>query len=302
MTDHPKLMVFGRASDQMLARLSTAFTVLETTPDTRSALLREHGADTEYALLVGHVPIDAGIMDQMPALRIISNFGVGYDAIDTSAAVERGIMVTHTPDVLNDEVANTAILLMLAVARNLVQDEAYLRSGRWAAEGNAPLSRSVKGLTVGILGFGRIGQAIAEKLTVFGTNTVYHARSQKDVAFSYYGSLVDMARDSDILIVITPGGSETKHLVNAEVLAALGPRGILINVARGSVVDEHALIVALQDGTLGAAGLDVFENEPHVPAELIAMDKVTLLPHVGSATVETRQGMGGLAIVNLLYF
>ncbi len=302
MTDRPKMFLFGGASAHVLARLNDVFDVVHPSPDARAAALAEHGASIEYAMLAGHVPITAEVLDQMPNLRILSNFGVGYDAIDTQAAIARNVMVTHTPDVLNDEVANTAILLMLAVARNLIQDEAYVRAGRWASEGPAALSRSVKGLTVGIVGFGRIGQAIAEKLTVFGTRTVYHARSDKGVAYPYYANLLDMAQDSDILIVITPGGAETQHLINAQVIDALGPNGILVNVARGSVVDETALIAALQEGRLGAAGLDVFENEPQVPDALIAMTNVTLLPHVGSATVETRQAMGDLAVDNLLSF
>lgn len=302
MTDRPKMLVIGGATERMLGRLGEVFEVLFPSADERASVLAERGGEVEFAMLAGHVLIGGEMMDQMPNLRVLSNFGVGYDAIDTAAAVARGILVTHTPDVLNDEVANTAILLMLAVARNFEQDAAYLRAGRWEQEGSAPLSRSVRGRTVGMVGFGRIGQAIADKLTVFGTNTVYHARSQKDVANRYYGDLVEMARDCDILIAITPGGAETKHLINRAVIDALGPDGSLINVARGSVVDEQALIAALQDGRLGAAGLDVFEHEPHVPAELIAMKNVVLLPHVGSATVETRQAMGDLAVDNLVSY
>lgn len=298
----PKMILFGGSTDHVLTRLAEAFEVLYPTPDQRADVLAQHGAEIEYAMLLGHVDLNGAVFDQMPNLKILSNFGVGYDAIDTQAAVDRGIMVTHTPDVLNDEVANTTILLMLAVAREFNRDEAYVRSGRWETGGAAPLTRSVKGKTVGILGFGRIGQAIAEKLTVFGTETIYHARSDKGLGYRYCPDLVGMARESDYLIVITPGGPETKHLVNTEVIEALGPQGTLINVARGSVVDEAALIAALQDGRLGAAGLDVFENEPHVPEALRALSNVVLLPHVGSATVETRQAMGDLAVDNLLRF
>ncbi len=302
MPEQPKLLVIGSATARMRDRLSEAFEVCIPSADERDAFLSENGADIEYAMLVGHTSIDGALMDRMPGLKILSNFGVGYDSIDTRAAIDRGVMVTHTPDVLNDEVANTAVMLMLAVARSFVRDEAYLRAGRWEAEGSAPLTRSVRGMTVGMVGFGRIGQVIAEKLTVFGTETVYHARSDKGLAYRYFPDLLEMAQASDILIVITPGGAETQHLVNAEVMAALGPEGMLINVARGTVIDEQAMIRALKDGTLGAAGLDVFEQEPHVPAELIALDNVTLLPHVGSATVETRQAMGDLAVDNLLSF
>lgn len=302
MTDRSKLLVVGALTQRMETRLTEMFEVCTPSAEDRDAFLAAEGAGISHAILVGHARLDGAFMDQMPNLKIISNFGVGYDSIDVEAAIARGVLVTHTPNVLNDEVANTAIMLMLAAARNLVQDEAYLRSGKWETEGSAPLSRSVAGMTAGIVGFGRIGQAIAEKLTVFGTNTVYHARSDKGVGYKYYADLTEMAQVSDILIVITPGGPETRHLINVEIMAALGPQGILVNVARGTCVDEQALIRALQDGTLGSAALDVFEKEPHVPDELIALGNVTLLPHVGSATVETRQAMGDLAVDNLLQF
>lgn len=301
-TDRPRLLLVGNPAPAMMDKLTEAFEVLRLPKDDPDAFLAANGAGIQYAQLVGHTVIGAEMLDRLPDLRVLSNLGVGYDVIDAVAATERGIVVTHTPDVLNDEVANTAILLMLGVARNFAQDERYARSGRWETEGMAPLSRSVRGLTAGIVGMGRIGQAIAGKLAVFGTETVYHARSPKDVPYRYFGDLTEMAQASDILIVITPGGPETEHLVNRAVIDALGPRGILINVARGSVVDEAALIAALQEGRLGAAGLDVFENEPRIPQALREMENVTLLPHVGSATVETRQAMADLAVRNLTEF
>lgn len=298
----PGLLIVDKATPRMRDRLAEHFTPHDYDAAAGPASVAAD-AGIEYVLSgAGHSAIGADLMDALPDLKIISNFGVGYDAIDTPAAVARGVMVTHTPDVLNDEVANTAVLLMLATARNLVQDEAYLRSGRWEKEGSAPLSRSVRGRTVGILGLGRIGQAVAEKLGVFGVDIAYHTRSRKDVPWRYFDNLVEMAEAVDILIVITPGGAETRHLVNAEVLNALGPDGMLVNIARGTVVDETALVAALAEGRLGSAGLDVFEHEPKVPAELIAMSNVTLLPHVGSATVETRQAMGDLAVENLVAF
>ncbi|MDJ0628154.1 MAG: 2-hydroxyacid dehydrogenase [Rhodobacter sp.] len=297
----PVCLVTGGATERMFGRLAEMFDVIRAQGVT-DAVLDAHGDRIEYLLSMYHGGVSGAMMERMPNLKAISNYGVGYDAIDTPAAVARGIAVTHTPDVLNDEVANTAVLLMLAVARNFLADNAYLKAGRWAAEGEAPLSRSVRGMTVGILGLGRIGLAIAEKLRVFGVEVVYHARTQKDAPYRYYADLTEMARDADILIVITPGGAATRHLVNRQVMDALGPDGILINVARGSVVDEAELVNALQDGRLGYAGLDVFENEPHVPQALIGMDNVTLLPHVGSATVETRQAMGDLAVSNLTTF
>ena len=298
----PHMLMLGGASEDMLARLREVFDVHESPPGELDALLNAHGGEIAYLLSNGHGGVSAELMERLPKLRAISNYGVGYDSIDTAAAVKRGIVVTHTPDVLNDEVANTAILLMLAVARNFLTDNAYLKAGRWEAEGNPPLSRSVRGCTVGILGLGRIGLAIAEKLGVFGVEVVYHTRSKKDAPYRYYADLVQMAEDAQILICITPGGSATRHIVNRKVINALGPDGILINVSRGSVVDEAELIAALKDGRLGGAGIDVFENEPHVPADLIALENATLLPHVGSATVETRRAMGALAVENLTAF
>lgn len=265
-------------------------------------ILSTIGNEIEYLFFAGHSGGDKALMDRLPALRAIANYGVGYDAIDVTEAVSRGIVVSHTPNVLDDEVANTAVMLMLMVARNFSADEAYLRAGRWESDGPAPLSRSVKGATVGILGLGRIGKATAEKLGVFGVDVVYHGRRQQDVPYRYYDNLTRMAQDVDILISIAPGGAATHHLINTEVLEAIGPNGILVNIGRGSVVDEKAMIKALQDGRLGGAGLDVFEHEPHVPPELIALQNVTLLPHVGSATVETRQAMGDLAVDNLIAF
>ncbi|MCL4123350.1 UNVERIFIED_CONTAM: hypothetical protein GTU68_015556 [Idotea baltica] len=238
-------------------------------------------------------------MAALPNLKIVSSYGVGYDAIDANAAAERGIIVTHTPNVLNDEVANTALLLWFAVSRRLVPNDAYVRAGRWENEGSTPLTHSVQGRTVGIVGLGRIGQAIADRLAVFDSTVVYHSRSDKNVSYRYYADLAEMAADSDVLICITPGGAATKHLISEQVIDALGPDGILVNVSRGSVVDETAMIKALREGRLGGAGLDVFEQEPKVPTELYTMDNVVLQPHVGSATHETRQAMGDLTCDNL---
>ncbi len=292
----PHVLMLG-GNEAVRARLAEVFEVHSGDLD---AILASHGDRIEYVLAMYSGKVDAALMDRLPKLKAISNHGVGYDAIDTQAAVTRGIVVTHTPDVLNDEVANTTILLLLACARQFLRDEDYVRSGRWEVEGTAPLTRSVRGSTVGIVGMGRIGQAIAEKLSAFGTHIAYHTRSEKDVPYPYYADLTALAEASDYLVVIIPGGAATKHLINEEVINALGPNGTLINVARGSVVDEPALIKALQDGRLGFAGLDVFEQEPHVPAELRALKNTVLLPHVGSATVETRTAMGNLACDNLI--
>ncbi len=298
MTD---LLLIGGATDAMLERLSEKFTVHKLNDQTDpSAWLAENGAKIEYVATNGHDGVKPDYMAALPNLKMISCYGVGYDAIDTSVALERDIMVTHTPNVLNAEVASTAVLLMLACYRNFLADEAHARSGRWETEGNAPLSLSADGRTVGILGLGRIGQAIADKLAAFDATVVYHSRTQKDVALKYYDDLTEMASDVDVLICITPGGPSTNKIVNREVLNALGPDGVLINVSRGSVVDEAELISALQEGRLGKAGLDVFEKEPHIPEALRQLDNVVLLPHVGSGTVETRAAMGALTVDNLL--
>ena len=295
------LLLIGGATPQMLERLEAAFTIhrLADAADP-AAWLVEHGAKIQYVATNGHDGVKPDYIKAMPNLKLISCYGVGYDAIDTRLARVGGIMVTHTPNVLNAEVASTALMLMLACYRNLLADDAHVRSGDWETNGNAPLSRSADNQVVGIVGLGRIGQAIADKLAPFNATILYHSRSQKMVPYQYYGSLVDMAQAADVLICITPGGEETNKLVNLEVINALGPKGTLINVSRGSVVDETAVIAALQDGRLGWAGLDVFEQEPKVPEALRALSNVVLLPHVGSASHETRAAMGDLTVDNLL--
>ena len=295
------LLLIGGATPQMLERLEAAFMIhrLADAADP-AAWLVEHGAKIHYVATNGHDGVKPDHIKAMPNLKLISCYGVGYDAIDTRLARAGGIMVTHTPNVLNAEVASTALMLMLACYRNLLADDAHVRSGDWETNGNAPLSRSADNQVVGIVGLGRIGQAIADKLAPFNATILYHSRSQKMVPYQYYGSLVDMAQAADVLICITPGGEETNKLVNLEVINALGPKGTLINVSRGSVVDETAMIAALQDGRLGWAGLDVFEQEPKVPEALRALSNVVLLPHVGSASHETRAAMGDLTVDNLL--
>jgi lactate dehydrogenase-like 2-hydroxyacid dehydrogenase len=270
-------------------------------PD-RAAFLATRGAGIVAVVTDGHWGVPPEVMAALPDLRVISSYGVGYDAIDAAAAAARGILVAHTPDVLNDEVADTAILLWLAVSRRLLAADRWVRSGDWERKGAFPLTRTVQGRTVGILGMGRIGRTIARRAEAFGARILYHARSLKDVPHEYVPDLVAMARAADVLICITPGGAGTRHLVNAGVLEALGPEGILVNVARGSVVDEAALVAALEAGRLGGAGLDVFEAEPHVPEALRRMENVVLTPHVGSATVETRAAMGDLVCANLERF
>ena len=298
-----ELLLIGDVTDTMRARLAAKFTIHELADITDPlAWLKEHGAKIQYVSTNGHDGIRPEYVEAMPDLKLISCYGVGYDAIDTAQAVSRGIWVTHTPNVLNAEVATTALMLMLACYRNLLADDAYVRSGKWQTDGNAPLTRTADNRTVGIVGLGRIGQAIADKLAPFNAKILYHARNEKPIKYTYYSDLTEMARDSEVLICITPGGPSTQKLVNADVINALGPKGILINVSRGSVVDETALIAALEEGRLGAAGLDVFEQEPKVPAALRALSNVVLLPHVGSATHETRAAMGALTVDNLLQY
>ena len=245
--------------------------------------------------------VNGAFMTRFPKLEIVSSFGVGYDHVDAGWAGKHGITVTNTPDVLTEEVADTALGLLLCTVREFPQAERYVRAGKWAQKGY-PLSKAtLRNRTVGMVGLGRIGQAIARRLEAMQVPVVYHSRRPATgVSYRHYPKLIDMARDVDVLLVITPGGAETKNLINAEVLAALGPDGILINMARGSVVDEAALIKALHDKTILSAGLDVYAREPEVPAELIAMDHVVLFPHLGSASVATREKMDQLVVDNLL--
>lgn len=265
-----------------------------------AGFFREVGPRIRGVAAGGAGKADRALIEKLPALEIIANFGVGYDGIDVKAAAERGIIVTNTPDVLTGEVADLALGLLLATVRQIPQVDRYLRAGKWL-EKPYPLTTTLRERKIGILGLGRIGKAIARRCEAFDLEIAYHGRRrQDDVPYRYYDNLVDMARDVDVLMVVAPGGDATYHIVNEEVLNALGPNGILINVGRGTVVDEKALIAALRDGRILSAGLDVFENEPHVPAELIAMDHVVLLPHVGSASVYTRNAMGQLVVDNLV--
>lgn len=297
MTETPKLLLIGGGMPSVRARIAQSFDVVDLPSDGVADFLTANGAGIEAVATFGGIKPE--VMAALPDLKVISSFGVGYDSIDAEEAARRGILVGHTPNVLNDEVADTTIMLWLATSKHLVQGDAWARSGQWEEKGNYPLTKSVRNRTVGILGLGRIGQTIAEMASMFNANVVYHTRTKKDVPYTYYDDLVKMAGDADVLIVITPGGTATKHLVNADVINALGPEGILVNVARGSVVDEVALIAALQEGRLGGAGLDVFEAEPHIPDALKALDNVVLAPHIGSATVETRDAMGALVCENL---
>jgi lactate dehydrogenase-like 2-hydroxyacid dehydrogenase len=260
--------------------------------------LAQHGASVRGIAASGR--IDGALMAQLPNLEIVANFGVGYDGIDVEWAARHGVIVTNTPDVLTDEVADLAVGLLIATVRQLPQADRFLRAGSWL-QSSFPLGPTLRTRTVGILGLGRIGRAIATRLEAFGLPIAYHGRTrQADVVYPYHDTLVGLAAAVDTLICVAPGGAATHHAVNAEVLAALGPSGVLINVGRGSVVDEAALIDALSRGVILSAGLDVFEDEPSVPEALIAMPHVVLLPHVGSASHHTRGLMGQLVVDNLL--
>lgn len=266
----------------------------------KSSFLREIGESVRGIATDGHSGASAELMDTLPNLEVISSCGVGVDSVDLSHAAKRNIIVANTPDVLNDDVANMAVTLLLATSRKLVFNDRYVRSGTWRAEGYPPLARGIRGKTVGILGLGRIGKNIAEKLEIFGCDLAYLGRNaQPDQPYRYYGDLIELARASDYIIVICPGGKATNDIVGRDVLDALGPEGTLINVARGSVVNEPELVAALKEGRLGGAGLDVFADEPNVPEELLEMDNVVLQPHQGSATIETRKAMGDLTVDNL---
>ena len=295
----PDVLSVANLPPFLMEPLTAAYTVHQRAHEGDAAAFAALAPRVRAIAASGESKVGAELLAKLPALEIVSVMGVGYDGIDVAAAKARGVVVTHTPDVLNDDVADLAIGLMLAVARQLARADRYVRAGQWPG-GPLPLGRKVSGARLGIVGMGRIGQAIAHRAAAFGMTIAYTARSAKpELPHRYFATPALLAAQSDYLVVITPGGAATRKLIDAAVLAALGPQGCLINVARGSVVDEAALVAALQAGTLGGAGLDVFENEPNVPAALFAMDNVVLAPHIGSATGQTRRAMADLAFRNL---
>ncbi len=300
----PALLQTGPMMPLIERQLLEAFEVHKAaTPAGMEEALAKAGSRIEAVCTGGHtgVATDAALIARLPKLKVIGNFGVGYDSIDASAAAKRGIIVTNTPDVLNEEVADTALGLLLMTVRELGQAEQYLRAGKWGTDGDYRLSpASLRDRKLGMVGYGRIGKAIAKRAAAFGLPISYFGRTkQADVTYPFYNDIVAMARDVDTLMIITPGGAATQSLINKAVFEALGPRGIIINVARGSVVDEPALIDALRQGTIFAAGLDVFYNEPKINPELMTLPNAVLLPHLGSASVYTRDGMGQLVVDNL---
>jgi lactate dehydrogenase-like 2-hydroxyacid dehydrogenase len=293
------VLAAAKLSPLYTAQLSAAYQFHDPLHETDPAAFAKVAPLVRAVAGSGDSKVSAELMAQLPALELISIMGVGYDGVDVAAAKARGVMVTHTPNVLNDDVADLAISLMLCAARQLPAADRFVRSGQWL-KGPMPLARKMSGARLGLVGMGRIGQAIAQRAQAFGMQIAYHTRTPKaDVPYAHHADLLSLARDSDFLVLITPGGAGTRHLVNAQVLQALGPKGILVNVARGSVVDEAALIEALEGGVIGGAALDVFEDEPRVPQRLMDLPQVVLVPHIGSATGQTRQAMADLAFGNV---
>jgi lactate dehydrogenase-like 2-hydroxyacid dehydrogenase len=298
-----EVLLVGVAKKLIIDGLKAAFTVhvLKEAKDA-DALIAEVGPRIRGAAVTGAPDkMDGAMMARCPRLEMVASFGVGYDNIDVNYAAAHGITVTNTPDVLTEEVADTTLGLLLCTVREFPQAERFLRAGKWL-QGQYPLTKTtLRERTVGMVGMGRIGKAIARRLDGFQVPVVYHSRRPAEgVSYRHYPKLVDMARDVDTLIVITPGGAETKHIINAQVLDALGPNGIVINMARGTVIDDEALIKALKEKKIYSAGLDVFLKEPQVPAEYLAMDNIVLFPHLGSSTVYTRRKMEQLVVDNLL--
>jgi hydroxypyruvate reductase len=301
-----RILQTGRLLPALEARLAADFdTVLLADQPDPQAFLAAQGASFEGLVTSAGVGFGAATLAALPKLRVVSSFGVGLDRLDLAAAAARGIPVGYTPDVLNDCVADLAMVLMLDIARRVSEADRFVRRGAWSTPGVAgfPLGRKVSGAKLGIVGLGRIGQTIAKRALGFDMHIRYHARRPVDgVAWKHEASLVELARWCDFLVVITAGGAATRHLVNDAVLDALGPRGFLVNVARGSVVDEAALVRALQERRIAGAGLDVFEDEPRVPPALFTLDNVVLLPHIASGTEETRQAMADRVFDNLQAF
>ena len=297
-TSSTTILIPGQLHPHAAERGSAAFNVVRIEKADASLLSEEDRAKVKgMAVSTG---INAAFMDAFPNLEIVASFGVGYDHVDARHAATKGIVVTNTPDVLTDEVADTAVGLLINTVRELPKAEAWLREGKWVSSGNYPLTGTLRGRSVGIFGLGRIGLAVARRLEAFGLPISYHNRRPVDgVRYKYYPTLVELAGAVDTLVSVAPGGASTEKAINAEVLSALGPEGVFVNVGRGSVVDEVALGNALHDGTILAAGLDVFANEPNVPEAILKAGNTSLLPHVGSGTVHTRQAMAGLVADNI---
>lgn len=293
------ILIPGRLHEHAVARVGAVFDVVKA--ERADAALLTPDERRRIRGIAAMARIDAAFIDALPNLAIIANFGVGYDAVDAAHAAGKGIMVTNTPDVLTEEVADTALGLLLNTVRELPKAERWLRDGKWKSGDGYPFTRgTLRGRRAGIFGMGRIGLAIARRLEAFGLPVAYHNRRRVEgVDYAYHPTLLDLARDVDTLISVAPGGAATDKAVNAQILAALGQDGVFVNIGRGSTVDEEALAAALADGTILAAGLDVFAHEPNVPESLLKADNACLLPHVGSASRHTRRAMADLLADNL---
>ncbi|HBB85614.1 MAG TPA: 2-hydroxyacid dehydrogenase [Sulfitobacter sp.] len=298
-----EILVIRPSSDIVMDGLAESFSVIRLFEKSDpKRWLAENGGRIRGMVSSGSFATDRALLERLPNLEIVSHFGVGYDSVDVEAAKAQGVIVTHTPTVLDDEVADTTIALILMTLRNLCAADRYVRAGEWAEKGPFPLGKyTMKGSVLGIIGLGRIGKTIATRAEVFGMQIAYTGRrKQKGQPYDYYRGVKELAAASDVLVNCAPGGEGTYQLVNGEVLAALGRDGIFVNVGRGTTVDETALINALESGGIAAAGLDVFVDEPHVPQALRSLDNVVLLPHIGSATVPTRNAMAQLVVDNLV--
>jgi lactate dehydrogenase-like 2-hydroxyacid dehydrogenase len=295
------ILMMNRFSPKLREELAQTFTLHDATGPDREAVIQQVKDRVRGLATSGHVKTTAAMIESMPKLEIIASFSAGLDDIDVATALKRGIVVTNTSQALYDDVADVAIGLTLCSLRGFVASDRYLREGKWKSKGMFPLTTKVAGKTMGILGLGAIGASIAKRAEAMGMEIAYTTRTRRsDVKWRHVPQVRDLAELADVLVVACPGGAATRHLVNAEVLAALGPRGWLVNIARGSIVDEQALVEALQKGTIAGAGLDVFQDEPNVPEALLAMDNVVLFPHLGSGTEETRAAMGKMMLDNLV--
>lgn len=295
------ILVPGALNPHALKRIEAEFSIVRI-PDGSAAHVTPEMAGKVRGLSAMVTPVTAALIDALPNLEIIANYGVGYDSVDARHAATRDVMVTNTPDVLTEEVADTAMGLLLNTVRELRAAENWLRAGKWVAEGPFPLTRlTLRGRRAGIFGMGRIGLAIARRLEASGLTVEYHNRRPAEgVSYRYHPTLKGLAESVDTLVSVAPGTPSTAKAVNAEILAALGPDGVFVNIGRGSTVDEDALAKALNDGAIAAAGLDVFADEPDVSQALLDAPNTSLLPHVGSASVHTRRAMADLSVDNLV--
>ena len=297
-----KILLTGSLLPVILNKLAAHFDIIKLAhePDPEAALKNHKDDIVGIVSTYNGLAITPRLIESLPNVSIVAQYGAGVDNIDLNALSERDIILTHTPDILTNDTADLAMALMLSTMRRVVEADMYVRVGKWHS-GAFPLSVSLTGKTIGIVGLGRIGKAIARRAAAFDMNIIYHGRhEQHDMPYQFYADLVQMAEASDILMIACEGGESTKHIINARVLGALGSKGFIINIARGSVIKTEDLLVALSNRMIAGAGLDVYENEPNVPEALLNMDQVVILPHIGSATIETRKAMGDMVITNLI--